>query len=134
MKRSHQGPGRKQHYWNLAANNNEMNSGVLAAMNGAPTVRLTSPASPYITLEMVQQQGGNRMVLHILNYDHVRNPELRDLAFQATLPANRKIRSVRALSPDQPGVDGPLEWSGNNLIAFRLPKLKVYTVIVIELI
>jgi hypothetical protein len=106
----------------------------LAAMNGAPAVRLTSPTSPYITLEMVHQQAGNRMVLHILNYDHARNPELQDLAFEATLPATWKVRNVRALSPDQPGADRPLEWSGGNGIAFRVPTLKVYTVVIIELI
>ncbi len=134
MKPSHQGPGRKQHYWNLAANNNEMSSGILAAMNGAPTVRLTSPASPYITFEMVQQQAGSRWVLHILNYDHERNPELRDLAFEAALPATRNVKSLRTLSPDRPGADGPLQWSGNKLISFRLPTLKIYTVVVIDLI
>ena len=134
MKRSHQGPGRKQHYWNLAANNSELSSGILAAMNGAPTVRLTSPASPYITLELVQQQAGSRMVLHILNYDHERTPEVRDLAFEAAVPASRKVKSVRALSPDQPGAGGALEWSGTSAIAFRLPSLKIYTVVVIELI
>ena len=134
MKLPHQGPGRKQHYWNLPANNNELNNGVLAAMNGAPTVRLTSSASPYITLEMIHQQAENRVVLHILNYDHARNPELQDLAFEATLPASRKVRSVRALSPDQPGANEQLEWNGNSRIAFRVPTLKVYTVVVIELV
>jgi hypothetical protein len=133
MKLPHQGPGRKQHYWNLAANNNELSNGVLAAMNGTPTVRLTTSASPYITLEMVHQQAENRLVLHILNYDHARNPELQDLAFEATLPASRKLRSVRALSPDQLGADRQLEWNGNNRIGFRVPTLKVYTVVVFEL-
>lgn len=133
MKLPHQGPGRKQHYWNLAANNNELSNGVLAAMNGAPTVRLTSSASPYITLEMIHQQAENRLVLHMPNYDHARNPELQDLAFEATLPASRKVRSVRALSPDQLGANRQLESSGNNRIAFRVPTLKVYTVVVIEL-
>jgi len=97
-------------------------------------VRLTSPASPYITFEMVQQQAGSRWVLHILNYDHERNPELRDLAFEAALPATRNVKSLRTLSPDRPGADGPLQWSGNKLISFRLPTLKIYTVVVIDLI
>ncbi len=133
MKLPHQGPGRKQHFWNLAANNDELSSGVLAVMNGQPTVRLTKAESPYITLQMTHQPAQNRLVLHLLNYDHVRSPELQDLALTLTLPSARRIKNIRALSPDQLGSDRQLTWKGDQSIALQVPSLKIYTVVVIDL-
>lgn len=133
MKAAHLGPGRKQHYWNLAANNDQLRSGVLTAMNGVPSVRLTNVPSPYVTVELLHQPASGRLVLHLLNYDHVRTPELREVAVELTLPSGRLAKSVRGLSPDTPGADRPLDWKGDRKISFRVPSLTVYSVAVIDL-
>lgn len=133
MKPSHQGPGRKQHYWNLAANNDQLRSGVLAALNGAPSVRLTNLRSPYVTLELLHQPAASRLVLHLLNYDHVRTPEMQDVAVELTLPSSRRVKGVRGLSPDAPGANRSLDWKGDGTISFQVPSLKIYSVVVIDL-
>jgi len=133
MKASHQGPGRKQHYWNLAANNDQLRSGVLAAMKGTPSVRLTNVSSPYVTIELVHQPAASRLVLHLLNYDHVRTPEMQDVVVELTLPTGRRAKKVRSLSPDAPGSDQSLDWRGGRAISFRVPSLRIYSVIVIDI-
>jgi hypothetical protein len=133
MKAANLTPGRKQHYWNLAANNDQLRSGVLAAMKGVPSVRLTNVSSPYVTVELLHQPAANRLVLHLLNYDHGGTPEIRDLAVELTLPSSRRVKSVRGLSPDAPGADRSLAWKGDRVISFNVPSLKVYSVAVIDL-
>ena len=133
MKLPVSGPGRKQHYWGLAANNDVLRDGVLAGMNGTPTVVAGASVSPYVTVEMVHQQAAGRLVLHVLNYNYVRNPVIKDLSFEITLPANRKARSVRTLSPAESGPGMPLDWKGDDRIAFRVPAVRVYAVVVIDL-
>ncbi len=134
MKASQQGPGRKQHYWNLAANNDQLRSAVVSAMSGAPSIRLTNVSSPYVTVELLRQPGANRLLLHLLNYDHVRTPEMQDLAVELTLPSGLQAKRVRCLSPDAPSTDHPLDWKGERTISIRVPSLKVYSVVVIDLV
>lgn len=133
MQASHQGPGIKRHFWNLAANNDQLRKGVLAAMDGAASVRLTNSPSSYITAEMLRQPAANRVVLHLLNYDHARTPEIRDLAVEMALPAGRRAKSLRVLSPDVPGAGHALDWKGDSSISFHVPSLRIYTLIVADL-
>lgn len=133
MKAAHVGPGRKLHYWNLAANNDQLRSAVLGTLNGAPSVRLTNISSPYVTAELLQQRTANRLVLHLLNYDHVRTAEMQDIAVEISMPSGKHAKTMHSLSPDMPGAGRPLQWKGDRTVSFRVPSLKIYTVVVIEL-
>lgn len=126
-------PGRRQpHRWGLPANHDVLRNALLSALRQKPTVETSSIASNYVTAELVSQPGQNRLVLHLLNYDHVRTPSLQNLHVGVTIPAGKKVQKIRAFSPDWAGASQELRWSGAQVASFEIPSLSVYTVVALD--
>ncbi len=72
-------------------------------------------------------------MLHLLNYDHVRTPEMQDIAVEISRPSGKQAKTMHSLSPDMPGAGRPLHWKGDRTVSFRVPSLDIYMIVVIEL-
>jgi len=87
-----------------------------------------------VTVELVSQKSGERMVLHLLNYDYVRTPSMKDLQISISIPAGKQVAHIRTLSPDENGREQQLRWSTAETVTFTVPSLRIYTVVVLDLV
>ena len=120
-------------YWVPALNQKELRDAVLWAIGGSPTVQALGPLSPYVTFELVHQQIENRLILHVLNYDHVRNASVRDVHVEVTIPLQKKVKRIQMLTPDQGGEEHSVNWSGEQTVQFIIPSLQIYSAAVLHL-
>jgi hypothetical protein len=124
---------KRQHLWPLPANSQILHDAVRTVMKGKCTVQTSVIASPDVTVELVSQKADERMVLHVLNYDHVRTPSLKDPRISISIPSGKQVAHIRALSPDENGWEQQLRWSTAEVVTFAVPSLRVYTVVVLDL-
>lgn len=121
-------------YWVPALNEKVLRDEVLWAMGGEPTVKTPEATSPYVTLELVHQEADNRLVLHVLNYDDVCSPAIKDLHIELALPAGKKTGGrIQLLTPDGDGKESVLTSTGGQTARFTIPLLQTYCVAIIQL-
>ena len=120
-------------YWSAAVNHQALRDAVLWAARNTATLSTEESLSPYVTMELLQQEPEKRLILHILNYDHVRLPLVRDIPVAVKIPTPYKVKHVQALSPDRPGNPESLTWTGARTANFQVPLLEIYTIIVLDL-
>ena len=133
MKMPVPGKKRSQHFWGLPVNNQTLHDAVLVAMKGNPTVQTPSLVSPYVTIELLDQIAEHRLILHILNYNHAKSSPVNNIPISVAIPGNRKIKQIQMLSPDQFGEVQQLQWTKEDTVNFTVPSLRVYTVVVLDL-
>lgn len=133
-KRANQADRRSQHFWSLPVNNKELYDAVSVSLQGVRTVNIPDSVSPYVTIELVNQPADNRLVLHVLNYDHAKTPQQKDIPVTIAVPGGRNVRQIQTLSPDQHGKVELLHWTEKNGISFTIPFLQIYTVVTLDLI
>jgi hypothetical protein len=134
VKMSFPNKNKRQHLWPLPANSQILHDAVKTVMKGNCTVQTSAIASPYVTVELVSQKSGERMVLHLLNYDYVRTPSMKDLQISISIPAGKQVAHIRTLSPDENGREQQLRWSTAETVTFTVPSLRIYTVVVLDLV
>ncbi|HET9086898.1 MAG TPA: hypothetical protein VFN53_05205 [Acidobacteriaceae bacterium] len=121
-------------YWLPALNEQVLRDEVLWAMAEEPAVKVPEPASPYVTLELAHQEVDNRLVLHVLNYDNVRTPAIKNVHIEVAIPAGKKAGGqIQLLTPDGDGKQSVLTSTGSQRARFTIPLLQTYSVAVIDL-
>ena len=55
------------------------------------------------------------------------------MAVEISMPSGKHAKTMHCLSPDMPGAGRPLHWKGDRTVSFRVPSLKICTVVVIDL-
>ncbi|MHB8302292.1 MAG: hypothetical protein ACYDC6_05565 [Acidobacteriaceae bacterium] len=123
----------RSQYWVPALNQDSLLQEVIWALGGNSTVKLLGPSSLYTTFELVRQEMENRLILHVLNYDHVRTPRIQNVNVEVTLPVQKKVKSIEMLTPDKDEKNFPLKWTGNKAVQFTLPSLEIYSLVVFHL-
>jgi hypothetical protein len=92
--------------------------------------------SPYLEMTTMQQNGNNRMLVHLVNYDvtvaGVQTPA-EEIDLQICLPEGKRIKNIKysgTLSDMQ-----PLEYKmkKTNLVTVTVPRVEVYGLMVIEM-
>jgi len=116
-------------YWKLPVNWREIVDEVRWAARET-SLRVRGPAT--LVVEVVEQEGTGRLLVHLLNYDDARGAA-ENVEVGVRLPVGKKVAGARLLSPDG-GMLGPL---GHRLEAgyavFRVPHVKTYSVMAIGL-
>jgi hypothetical protein len=116
-------------YWKLPANWREVVEEVVWAAGGT---RLKVKAPPTLVVETKQQQGTERLLAHLVNYDGGRGAaENIEVAIQ--LPQGKRVSGARLLSPDfEPGqsIHATLE---DGFACFRIPVVRTYSVVAVDL-
>jgi hypothetical protein len=120
-------------YWTPAVNHESLRDAVLWAIRDHPTVRTESSLSPYVTVELAHQEVENRLVLHMLNYDHARNSSVQNIQVEVAIPGNRKVKHIQMLTPDNRDEKRSLDWSGEQSAKFTIPSVEIYTIAVLDM-
>ncbi len=118
-------------YWKLPLNWRELMDGVLWAAGGRLSLEVTAPTT--VVTELVEQKEKNKMVLHLLNYDVARTPSVSNIAVNLRIPDGKKVVNVSLLSPDEGAETHLTSASKNGGVTFTVPRLRTYSVAVIQL-
>lgn len=119
-------------YWAPAANEKVLRDAVRWVIGDRPTVETGPGLSSYVTVELRHQQAKNRLLLHVLNYDHARTPSIRNIPVEVAIPNGHKLKRIQWLTPDRSGA-GSLQWTGDSTVKFSLPVLEIYSIVVLDL-
>lgn len=122
-----------QHGWALPANHRELSDAVLKALGGKGTLQAPTSAFPYVTVELAGQTAGQRLILHLVNYNHAKSPRLSNLPMGITIPEGKKVARIRMLTPDHPGKIESVAWKKEDAVNFNVPSLEIYSVVVFDL-
>ena len=118
-------------YWKLPLNWEELVAAVRRAAGGSLSVEVKAPLT--VTAEVLEQRQKRRLLVHLVNYDAVRNPEVRNIQVSLSIPAGAAVERVSLLSPDQEQ-PRPLTCAVRNQRAeFVVPVLKTYSLAVLQL-
>ena len=118
-------------YWKLPLNWQELISAVKTAAGNDPALEVKAP--PTVTCEILQQPRTSRLLVHLLNYDRERHPQVDNIDLEVRIPAGRSVGGVAVLSPDEDSVRSLAHATRNGRLQVRLPRLKTYSVVLVRL-
>jgi hypothetical protein len=117
-------------YWKLPLNWEEILNEVRWAANGL-SLEVKSPRN--LIAEPQIQDTGDRLLVHLLNYDVERQPSVENVQISIRLPQGKTVASIAVLSPDtlasptlRPALKG--DWA-----TFTVRHLDTYAIVVIHL-
>ncbi len=129
----HSGEATSSQYWSLPANQEVLLDSIVWAIGERPAIQMQKSISPYLTVELVHQEAKNRLILHLLNYDHARNSPIKDIPVEVAVPGDHKVKRIQMLTPDLEGEEHELDWTGDKVVLFTIPSLTVYTIAILDL-
>jgi len=115
-------------YWKLPKNHRELMDAVRWAAGGELTAEVDAPE--WVTIELAQQRGTNRLLLHLLNYK-VGEP-VPGVPVKLKLPAGMKLREATVETPDGARQTLNVTMQGQTA-AFRVPQLRIYNLVLLQL-
>ncbi len=118
-------------YWKLPVNWREWIDAVRWAAGGRLSLQVT--AAPTVVTELVEQKEKDELIVHLLNYDAARSPSVRNIAVDLRIPEGKKAMKISLISPDEESTLSlpPLQKNGG--IAFTVPRLKTYSLAIVQL-
>ncbi len=114
-------------YWKLPENWEGLVDAVRWAAGGRLTLEVKAPLT--VTVELLSQPETGRLLLHLINYDVERTPEVKDIQVRVRRPD--KVREITVVSPERPPEKVTPTIRGGEL-AFTISSLKGYSVAVIS--
>jgi len=117
-------------YWKLPVNWNELIEAVQWAAEGHLSLQVNAPLT--VAAEITEQREEGRMMLHLVNYDSARTPRVNDIGVSLEIPRGKKATRISLLSPDEQGMPSLPFTIQNGKLVFTVPRLKTYTVAVIQ--
>lgn len=122
----------RHQYWKSARNSTEVLAATRWAMGGPFSIETAQSLSPYLVMNLVEQKGGKRRMLHVVNYDCARNPSIQNVAVSVTALRSGSVKNVQFLTPDGP-TSRPLKFrKQGGAVRFVLPSLNTYSLVVME--
>lgn len=118
-------------YWKLPVNWQELVEAVRWAANGRLSLEVNAPLT--VVAEVTEQKQEGKLLVHFLNYDVARVPNVRDIAADLAVPEGKTVKGVSLLTPDGPGrPDLPYNFR-NGRVTFTVPALETYTLVAVRL-
>jgi hypothetical protein len=71
--------------------------------------------------------------MHLLNCDAARTPLVSDVGVSPEIPRGNKTTRISLLSPDEQSASSPSFKTKNGRLAFTIPRLKTYTLAVVQM-
>ena len=116
--------------WRLPENWSELVEAVEWAGKNNLSLKVHAPLT--VVAEILKKEKKNQIILHLINFDdkHL----LKEVYVDLKVPAEKNVKEIRVLSPDVKETES-LEYIKNgDKISFIVPELKVYDLILIQLI
>jgi hypothetical protein len=117
-------------YWKLPVNWEELIEAVQWAAAGRLSLQVNAPLT--VAAEVTEQREEGRTIIHLLNYDAVRTPQVSNIGVSLEIPRGKKVKGISLLSPDEEGTSSPSFTTRNGSLLFTVPRLKTYTLAVIQ--
>jgi hypothetical protein len=118
-------------YWKLPVNWKELIEAVQWAATGGLSLQVSAP--PSVAVEVTEQRQEGRIMVHLLNYDTARIPLVSDIGVSLEIPPGKKATRISLLSPDEQSTSSPPLTTRNGKLAFKVPRLKTYTLAVVQM-
>jgi len=116
-------------YWKLPKNHSELLQSVKWAAGGELTAEVEAP--DWVTIELARQRGTGFWLLHLLNFNTTKPVE--NIGVTMRMPAGMQLREAFVETPDGGGRQLlPVATQGQT-VTFRVPRLKVYEVVLLRL-
>ncbi len=122
-----------QQRWALPANHQEISDAVLKSLGGNGTLQMPIAAFPYVTVELASQAAEDRLILHLVNYNHNQTSRLSNVPVGITIPEDKRVKRIRMLTPDHPDKIEPVAWKKDESVSFNVPSLEIYSIVVFDL-
>jgi hypothetical protein len=119
-------------YWKLPRNWQQLKEAVKWAAGGELSLELKAP--PYVVAELLEQKELDELVLHLVNFNVVNEPEVENVEVDLLIPEGNSIKRVSLLTATESGTQTQnLRFKTNdNRIHFSVPKLNAYAMLLIE--
>lgn len=117
-------------YWKLPVNWKELIESVKWASDNSISINIDAPAT--VTMELIQKEDKSSLILHLLNFDP-KTPSLKNIKVDVHVPDGKKVSKVTVMTPDGRN-DDTLQFKENGKrLAFSVPQLLTYDLVVIKL-
>jgi hypothetical protein len=118
-------------YWKLPQNWQEIVTEVKWAAGGEFAMEAKAPLN--VAAELTEQKDQGRWLVHLLNYDAERNPNVPPIEVSLRLPPGKMVARVSIVSPDREGIISPQIRATEGRAIFVVPALQTYSVAVVQL-
>ncbi|MFC1562611.1 alpha-amylase family protein [candidate division KSB1 bacterium] len=119
----------RNRYWKLPINWVEMVESVKWAASNELSIEVNAPLT--VAMELTKKR--DNLMVHLVNYDMIRNPFVRDIEISLKIEDGKEVGKITLLSPDD-GSSKSLDFSKvNGRVVFTIPLLETYRLAVLEL-
>ncbi len=118
-------------YWKLPLNAPALVSAVHRAAGSRLSIEVSAPRT--VAAELQRQDSTHRLLVHLINYNVVHTPVVRDIQVSVALPSGARVRSVDLLDPDQNAAATVAHQQAAGRVAFTVPALGTYKLATIQL-
>jgi len=117
-------------YWKLPVNSRELTESVKWASGNSLSLKIEAPRN--VTIELIKKDDNSALVLHLINYDP-KNPSIKNIKVDVKVPEGKKVTKVTVMTPDGRNDEQVQFKESAGIIAFTVPQLLTYDLVVMKL-
>lgn len=117
-------------YWKLPANSQQLRDAVEWAAGGELSLRVEAPA--YVVSELLEQKEKSKLLLHLVNFNVVREPTVSGVRVDLRTPSGLSPKSVTMMTADQDESLALGFQTTKSRTQFTISGLGAYALVVIE--
>jgi hypothetical protein len=117
-------------FWKLPVNCKELIESVKWASVNSLSLNVEAPQA--VTMELTQKEDKSALILHLVNFDS-KSPSVKNIKVDVQVPEGKKVAQITVMTPD--GRDDEIiqcKVNGNR-VAFSVPQLSIYNLVVMKL-
>lgn len=116
-------------YWKLPVNHKDLITSIGWASGDDLSVHIDAPLS--VTMELTKKADGSAVMLHLVNFA-MNGPTVRNISVTLKAPGLKKASRVTVMTPDASGEPSVSFRQNGSTIAFTIPELSVYNMVVVQ--
>ncbi len=118
-------------YWKLPLNYIQIVDAIKWAAGAELSIDVQAPLT--VTIELTQKETRDKMLLHLINFDHEQNKLVKDINVSLRIPEGKQVRDLILLSPDREETESLTFNVKSGRVIFKVPRLEVYDLVVVDL-
>ncbi len=117
-------------FWKNPRNAGDLVNEIRWTAGGALPMEISGP--PYLVSNLVSQVDRRRVMIHLVNYNAAKAPQLDSIRITFHLPDGASLKDARVFSPDE-DAPGSLEASSSgSAVYLTVPRIKTYAIVVLS--